>query len=80
MIAMAVFLILFIGILGAYQERGRKKDARYKSGYRPGKNNAAYVAILMAILGFLATFFIKSLVKNPDDIGYFIYDENEDEK
>jgi hypothetical protein len=80
MIVMVVFLILCIGILGAYQEKGRKKDARYKSGYRPGKSNIVFVAIAMAILGFLATFFVKSLVKNPDDIGNSTYDEDEDEE
>jgi heme/copper-type cytochrome/quinol oxidase subunit 2 len=67
MIVMVVFVILVIGILGGYQEKGRKKDARYKSGYRPGKSNIVLVAIAIAILGFLATFFIKSLVKFPND-------------
>jgi hypothetical protein len=67
MIVMLVFIILCIGILGAYQEKGRKKDARYKSGYRSGKSNIVFVAIAMAILGFLATFFIKSIVKLPND-------------
>jgi hypothetical protein len=80
MIVMVVFLILCIGILGAYQEKGRKKDGRYKSGYRPGKSNIVFVAIAMAILGFLATFFIKSLVKNPDGIGDSTYDEDEDDE
>ena len=80
MIVMAVFLVLCIGLLSAYQEKGRKKDARYSSGYRPGKSNAALIAIAMAILGFLATFLIKSLVKNPDYIGYSTYDEDEDEE
>ena len=67
MIVMAVFIILCIGILGAYQEKGKRKDTRYKSGYRPGKSNIVFVAIAMAILGFLATFFIKSIVKSPND-------------
>jgi hypothetical protein len=68
MIGMAIFVILCIGILGAYQEKGRKKDNRYKSGYRPGKSNFWFVAIAVTILGFLATVFIKSIVKTRDEI------------
>jgi len=67
MIVMAVIIILFIGILGSYQEKKGEKDGRYKTGYRPGKNNFWFVAIFITILGFLATVFIKSIVKHPID-------------
>jgi TM2 domain-containing membrane protein YozV len=80
MIVMVVFIILCIGILGAYQEKGRKKDNRYKSGYRPGKSNMVFVVIAMAILGFLASFFIKSLVKSPNATGNPANDNRGDEE
>jgi hypothetical protein len=67
MIVMAVFIILCIGILGGYQKTKGEKDGRYKSGYRPGKNNFWYVAAAIAVLGFLATVFVKSIVKIPNE-------------
>lgn len=67
MLVMAVFIILCIGILGGYEKKGVKKDGRYKTGYTKGKSNIVFVAIAMAILGFLATFFIKSIVKSPNE-------------
>jgi hypothetical protein len=71
-VLMAVILILLLGLLGGYQGKRGVKDKRYKSGYRPGKNNAWAVAILLMIWGFIATIFIKSIangiVKTSDDI------------
>ena len=81
MIFMAIFIILCIVILAGYQEKeGRKKDARFKTGYRPGKSNILFIAIALTILGGLATFFVKSLVKTSDDISSFTYTEEVDEE
>jgi hypothetical protein len=66
MMAIIVFVIL---ILGAWR-RG-KEDKRYKSGYRPGKNDR-----FIAIIGLIATFLIGSLIKNPVDIDGVLLDSS----
>jgi hypothetical protein len=65
---LGIIIVSFIGILGGYQKTKGEKDKRYKSGYRPGKSNFWFVAIAIAILGFLATVFIKSIVKPSDEM------------
>lgn len=67
MFFLGIFIIAFIGALGGYQGEKGKKDKRYKTGYRPGKNNSLIVIIIIAILGFLATVFIENIVKQPID-------------
>jgi hypothetical protein len=61
LIIMMVVIVFVFLILGSWR-RG-KQDKRYKSGYRPGKNDR-----FIAIVGLLASFLIGSLVKNPEGI------------
>jgi len=67
MFFLGIFIIAFIGALGGYQGKKGEKDKRFKTGYRPGKDNSLIVIIIVAILGFLATVFIKNIVKQPID-------------
>jgi hypothetical protein len=69
-IIMTAIIVSVVLILGAW--RRAKKNKRYKSGYRPGKN-----ARFIAIMGLIASFLMGSLIKNHGDIDGIseVYDE-----
>ena len=66
MLAVAVFALLSLGFISGAYKPG-KKDARYKTGYRPSENQFIR-GIVIAVVGFLAKFLIGGIIKRPQEI------------